>query len=46
MAFLTRLIVVLVLLAIGGVVVFLATWDMSPPQNVVEKQIPNERFQK
>lgn len=46
MTFLTRLIVILVLVAMVGGVVFLATWNMDPPLAQVEKQIPAERFQK
>ncbi len=43
---LTRILAFLLLFAIGGGVVFLATWDMPPPTAKVEKVIPNERFQK
>lgn len=43
---LTRILALLLLAAIGGGVVFLATWDMPPPTAKVEKVIPNERFQK
>jgi hypothetical protein len=43
MSFLTRLILVLLLLAIGGGVLFLATWDMPPPSQVIEKAIPADR---
>ncbi len=42
-----RFIAVLVLLlvvAIAGGVVFLATWDIPPPQQGVEKVLPNDRF--
>ncbi|MBF0168582.1 MAG: hypothetical protein HQL45_13230 [Alphaproteobacteria bacterium] len=42
----TRILVILLLLAIGGGVVFLASWDLPPPTAKVEKVIPNERFQK
>ncbi len=34
---------VVVALIIGGVV-FLATWDISPPVTNVEKVIPDDRF--
>ncbi|CAA6604068.1 MAG: hypothetical protein HQL44_10075 [Alphaproteobacteria bacterium] len=43
---LSRILAFLLLAAIGGGVVFLATWDMPPPTAKVEKVIPNERFQK
>lgn len=33
-----------VLVAVTGAVVFLATWDMPPPVAPVERVIPNERF--
>ncbi|MEE8275823.1 MAG: hypothetical protein V3R75_01545 [Alphaproteobacteria bacterium] len=42
-----RFIAVLVLLlvmAITGGVVFLAIWDIPPPQQGVEKVLPNDRF--
>lgn len=44
MVFLTRLLIILVLLVIVGGVAFLATWDMPPPSSKVEKVIPNDRF--
>jgi hypothetical protein len=36
--------VLLVLLAAGGGVVFLASWDMPAPTKSVEKVIPDDRF--
>ncbi len=44
MVFITRLLVLLVLVVIGGGVLVLATWDMPPPSAPVEKVIPNDRF--
>lgn len=38
------IIVVLVLVLIGGVVAFLATSDLPPPSEEVEKVIPDQRF--
>jgi hypothetical protein len=35
----------LVVLALVGGTVFLATWDMPPPSAVTEKVIPNDRFE-
>ena len=35
---------VIVLLAVVGGAVFLATWDIPPPSERVEKVIPDERF--
>lgn len=46
MVFLTRLLVILVLLVLVGGVVVLATWDMPPPSAPVEKVIPNDRFER
>jgi hypothetical protein len=34
----------LVVAALIGGTVFLATWDMPPPSAVTEKVIPNDRF--
>jgi hypothetical protein len=44
MSFFIRTLLVLVLLALGGGSVFLATWDIPPPTAAVEKVIPNARF--
>lgn len=35
-----------VLIIIVGGAVFLATWDIPPPNNVVEKDIPDDRLPK
>jgi hypothetical protein len=35
-----------VFIVILGGAVFLATWDIPPPNNVVEKDIPNDRLPK
>jgi hypothetical protein len=43
---LLKILFFLLLAAIAGGVVFLATWDMPAPTAKVEKVIPNERFQK
>jgi hypothetical protein len=43
MSKLGRVLIVLLVLAVGGIAVFLASWDMPPPSAPVEKVIPNER---
>lgn len=43
---LTRILVLLILAVIVAGVGFLATWDMPPPTERVEKVIDNERFRK
>ena len=40
-----KFLILLVLAAIVGGTIFLATWDMPPPSAVTEKVIPNDRFQ-
>ncbi len=44
MKFLTKLILVLCLLAVVGGGFFLATWDMPAPDRQVEKVVPAERY--
>jgi hypothetical protein len=39
-----KILIVLILLIFGGGGVFLATWDMPPPSQKVEKVIPNEKI--
>ncbi|WP_162937555.1 hypothetical protein [Indioceanicola profundi] len=41
---LIKILLLLVLVAIVGIGVFLATWDMPPPSAPVERTIPDERF--
>lgn len=41
----TFAIAALLLVILGGAV-FLATWDIPPPNNVVEKDIPDDRLPK
>jgi len=41
---LLKFLIVLVVVAIAGGVVFLATWDIPAPTHPVEKVIPNDRF--
>ncbi len=36
--------VVLILVAIAGGLVFLATWDIPAPTTTMEKVVPNDRF--
>jgi hypothetical protein len=40
----TKLFAVLLVLAIGGLVVFLATWEIPAPTQNVEKVLSNDRF--
>ena len=40
-----KFLILLVLAALVGGTIFLATWDMPPPSAVTEKVIPNDRFQ-
>jgi hypothetical protein len=42
--FLMRLILIVIVLAVAGGAIFLATWDMPAPTSRVEKVIPAERF--
>jgi len=44
MKFITRLLIVLVILLLVGGTIALATWDMPAPTATREKVIPNERF--
>jgi len=38
------LVLVLLIVIVGGVGVFLATWNIPPPAARIEKVIPNDRF--
>jgi hypothetical protein len=44
MKFLSRFILIVLLLLIVGGGIFLATWDIPSPQTRIEKVIPDERF--
>ena len=46
MGFYTQIIVLLVVLAIGGGLAFLLTWDIPPPTGAIEKVVPDARFEK
>jgi len=39
-----KILLLLVLIAVVGIGVFLATWDMPPPSAPVERVVPDERF--
>lgn len=39
-----KVLIVLILLIFGGGAAFLATWDMPPPTQKVEKVISNEKI--
>ncbi len=41
---LTKLVFFLLVLVVGGGVVFLATWDIPPPSRPVEKVLDDSRF--
>jgi hypothetical protein len=40
----TKILAILLVLAIGGLAVFLATWDIPAPSQKVEKVLRNDRF--
>lgn len=40
----SRMLFVIVAVAVVATLGFLATWDMPPPTTKVEKVIPNDRF--
>ncbi len=44
MSTIAKVLTVAILLILGGGAVFLATWDMPPPSQKVEKVIPNEKI--
>ncbi|MHA1570191.1 MAG: hypothetical protein ACTSWM_00110 [Alphaproteobacteria bacterium] len=44
MRVISRLLGILVLLAVVGGGVFLMTWDIPPPSGTVEKVLPDDRF--
>jgi len=39
-----QVVVFLIIAAIAGGAAFLATWDIPPPSQQIEKVIPNDRF--
>jgi hypothetical protein len=39
-----KFLIAIILVAVAGGVVFLATWDIPPPTHPVEKVIANDRF--
>lgn len=38
------ILVLLILLALAGGVVYLASWDMPPPVQTIERPIPDDRL--
>lgn len=40
----TKILAILFVLSIGGLTVFLATWDIPAPSQKVEKVLRNDRF--
>jgi hypothetical protein len=44
MSALMKIFIVILVLALGGGLVFLMNWDMPPPSEKVEKVIPNDRI--
>jgi len=42
----TKLLLVLVVILIGGGLAFLLTWDIPPPAGPIEIALPDERFEK
>ncbi len=41
---LSRLLILLLLLGIGGGIAFLMTWDIPSPTATIEIVVPNDRF--
>jgi len=39
-----KVLTIAIFLILGGVAIFLATWDMPPPSQKVEKVISNEKI--
>ncbi len=44
MSRLSRVLAILILVAVAGGAVFLMTWDIPPPTARIEKVIPNDAF--
>tara|TARA_B100000686_G_C16770680_1_gene964941 strand:- start:234 stop:374 length:141 start_codon:yes stop_codon:yes gene_type:complete len=42
----TKILLMLVVLAIGGGLAFLLTWNIPPPTDPIEIALPDERFEK
>ena len=40
----SRVVLLLVIVAIASTAVFLATWDIPPPVKKVERVLPDDRF--
>lgn len=40
---LSKILIAVLVLVVGASVAFLASWDMPPPSEKVEKVIPNDR---
>ena len=40
----SKLVLLVVALALGGGTIFLATWDIPPPSSQVERVIDDDRF--
>jgi hypothetical protein len=45
MSRLTVVVLLILVVAIAGGAVFLLTWDIPPPTRIIEKIVPNDRFQ-
>ena len=41
---LTKLLLIVLILALAGGTIFLATWDIPPPSSTIEKTLPDDRF--
>ncbi len=39
-----RIVLIVLVLAIGGGIAFLLTWDIPPPTSPIEKTLPDDRF--
>ena len=42
----TRIILIVLIILIGGGLVFLVTWDIPPPSGQIEKIVPDSRLEK
>ena len=39
-----RIVLTLIFLVVAGVLIFLVTWDVPPPQDPINKVVPDARF--
>jgi hypothetical protein len=41
---LTKFLLIVLILALAGGTIFLATWDIPAPSSTIEKTLPDDRF--